>query len=951
MGSPKLKSKKWLLWVILSFFSFVSLLITSHSKPEIDAYEIASVLSKSSVELQTIRREGFPFDILLAHDSTYNLSLELPSPTRSGKNALWLYTLQANNHGQVDVRSGDQLVGTVDNQLKIPLSLPVPKLSYIGELEVNGSDIDVELIGSSDKLDLHYAELGLVVLTRTGLTDTEVLVLLEDPGYIGPNFGLLLLILVAAFALLQCFSPRTHSDKQGQWPRHLVSALILLAIIFYVKSAYTPPNLPGYTIPQDGFVHAIESGFENFMDSVDQLQGDFLPDRQVNDDVPLNLRKIEGSLETTVYSTTNEDTFNRVSSDIFSGVLSGIQRMSRDQFMSLAFWALVFIALAIIADRWLRSRWTASLTLSLISTASVFISIRLSQGWDEFYINLRHAYMLNEHGVYSINANSMIEASVDFIPILLTGILGWTGFELVDSFIFTSLFGNIVVVIFCYLLVSSITGSRTWGLVSSAVIGLYPNVLWVGATGFSAVLFSGWIIASSYYILFTKQKWVGLALLSMLTLVRTEGILFAALLMAYVYVLKPLPRILRNNNWNSELKPAIKKALFYGALVASPFLLSLVIRLVVFGHAIPNPISFKNTNADTSYLSAGIERLTQMIINYDLLLLVILAALLLLVNIISWRRDSYSEMFRKGIINLLGLNLVIGLFILPYYSGGGDWFPLSWNRYGMPFNLIFSITILILIFSAFFHGLKNWVRPASLIVFIGALSIGYKSTVIDRGGKFLYSTLPSTTYPTDYRWSRVDNLASLGMFLRDTLPIDAVVSSPEVATIMYYSEREMIGLLGVGNTDITAMPFQPMKPGDILHRRRGYFSIYKSRPDVIALYEPVIKKDFRVARENLSATIKQSLEEKVFSQGIVNIAFYRVGSFSSLQEMGYRHFTIVYPDRLFSLFIHKRIQGSFIENLNQRNFKQVDRLSIKYSVNSELTTRLLPSVPQLLQKH
>jgi hypothetical protein len=235
-----------------------------------------------------------------------------------------------------------------------------------------------------------------------------------------------------------------------------------------------------------------------------------------------------------------------------------------------------------------------------------------------------------------------------------------------------------------------------------------------------------------------------------------------------------------------------------------------------------------------------------------------------------------------------------------------------------------------------------------LFLFCAVFALGYRQSAQFRPANFVSSALIPAQVPNGGRWQRVDNLASVGEFLREFLPKDAVVASAEEATIMYFSDREMLGLLGVSNPEITKMPLQPLTPlGELLiHRRRSYASVFKNRPDVIALYEPVALGDYSNG-PNLLNALHDVLQNNLFNRNKVDIAYYRVGSFAALEKMGYRHITISYSDRLFSLYIGTRIYDVFVEKLLNRGFQYLGSDSITYSVNPELSKIYLPSVREI----
>ena len=270
---------------------------------------------------------------------------------------------------------------------------------------------------------------------------------------------------------------------------------------------------PAYASVRTGLEQGIDHGFRTTITQIKTFQSSLLPKRQQTDHVPERLQASTGAFQTKIYHSNREAGYARVSENIFSGKLLGVQLMPERQFASIIAMMAAAIGLLLVIDRTISSRWSAVLALGSISTLSIFVSLRLSEGWDEFFINLRHAYMLQGHGVYSINAKSLVEATVDLLPLVSTTVLSVLGMATIDAFISLSLLGNVVVIIFSFLIVQKITGDRNWALLAALALGLYPNVLWIGASGFSAVLFTGWILAASYFVLFTERRLVGLILL------------------------------------------------------------------------------------------------------------------------------------------------------------------------------------------------------------------------------------------------------------------------------------------------------------------------------------------------------------------------------------------------------------------------------------------------------
>jgi hypothetical protein len=944
-GTMRHQRSKWLYFIAFMLAAWAGLGWLSHlGRSRVEAHPLVGHVVASSVALAPLQR-GLSFPLLFAHGvpSPFSFSVRLPT-LKKGDRAVWLYASQAPDHGQLSFEHEGRRLGAVDNQLKEPPPAPVLKLSRIGDLKLDARELQLTITGSHPALERHFAELGLLVLAPPGLSEGAVLAALRGGGGMSTtDLGGLLLVLAAVYGGLFVLG------RQGLSPAaHAVSALVLAglagaAVAGALLPVSAPPLDPDSANGRAGIEKLLDTGLVGAVGALDRWQGGVLPDRQVRDEVPAALRSSRGRFESDLFHSpqAQQASASPVSGEIFSGAMVAVQRLPAQRLWTIL--GALGGALLVLAalDRRRPSRVTAGAALGVVCAASVLLSVRLSQGWDEFFINLRHAYMLLHHGVYSVNAGQMIEATVDFLPLALTAALGAVGVDLVDAFVASSLLGNVGVVVFSYLIVKRLTGDRTWALLGAVLVGLYPNVLWVGGSGFSAVLFSAWLLAASYFLLFTGRRLTGLCLLATLTLVRTEGVLFAALVMAALHAAQPWPALVRSGAW----RPALATLLKEGALVAAPFVLSLGVRKLLFGHAIPNPVTFKNTHLDSAYLSVGLERLLETVATHDLHWMALLAALLGLACWASRRgAPAAAPAGRRRRVLLSALTLV---FILPYHVGGGDWFPVRWNRYGMPFNLTLVILLLVLLYRAFAFGLQGWVRGAGLAVTCLALVLGYARSERLHPGQAVHETWVELAKTHAESWGRVDKLAALGLFLKDVLPPDAVVASPEEATLMYFSERDMMGLLGVSTPQIAAMPFQPLKAGDILHRRRGHAAVFRQRPDVIALYEPVSSGDFPSAPDPKQA-IHQTVQKAMFHSSMVDVAYYRVGSFPALEKMGYRHLSVAYPDKVLSLFVHDRIRAEMVRRMRAAGFQSLGSAEIAYQVDPRLSATYVPAVPELM---
>lgn len=137
------------------------------------------------------------------------------------------------------------------------------------------------------------------------------------------------------------------------------------------------------------------------------------------------------------------------------------------------------------------------------------------------------------------------------------------------------------------------------------------------------------------------------------------------------------------------------------------------------------------------------------------------------------------------------------------------------------------------------------------------------------------------------------------------------------------------------------------KADSVASKKRDFpaIGIAKSKPDILLLYEPVALGDFRNS-SNLNKKIIKTLEDDLFSAERKDIAYYRVGSFKALEKIGYKHVTISYPDRVFSIFVHNRIYDSFLLEISKKGFTNLGKHTITYSINTYLTKHFLPISPE-----
>jgi hypothetical protein len=661
-----------------------------------------------------------------------------------------------------------------------------------------------------------------------------------------------------------------------------------------------------------------------------------LPDREVPDSVPPRLTHSEGVVASEVWRTRGSAPFERVSAQRLGGLVEGVQLASARHF---AGWALALLGVNLLllgaASRW-ASRFLVLGGLTTTTVLSWLLSLRLALYWDEFYINLRHAAMLCQHGVFSINPDSRIEGTVDTLPLVATAVLHLAGLRLEDAFILITLAGNALVVIGSYMLARTMTGDRTWAMATAWVMGVLPSVIWVGATGFTAGLFTGWMLLGAYLLVFTERRGSGLVVLGTLTLVRTEGVLFAGLLVAWACGLRGLASAWREGHLGAHLRQ-LAGAL---TLVTAPFLLASAVRWWLYPSTLPTPIVLKNTGFDRGYALQGLQSLSEAIEGRDthllLFALVVFTGVLALQGARSQARD------------LLGVPVIAGAFILPYYIGGGDWLTPQWNRYGIPLEICATLGVLVAVRLALSRLGPPLARTVAFVLLASTLltavgdawARGQATHIVMQTWGQLRHQAGDLVFHDD----RIDALANLGRLLDAVLPPEAVVSSSEEATIMYFSGRRMLGLLGVSNPEVAREPLQPLAWGATAYKRRAVRSFERHLPDVFLAWEPFTRR----LPGGGAADREEALVRRFFCQPMIDALYYRVGSPRTLVLLGYENHTVLFRDLAFNIHVHRRVAPRFRANLARLGFTYAGRLSVPYRVSTKLARRLLPAGPATL---
>jgi hypothetical protein len=423
----------------------------------------------------------------------------------------------------------------------------------------------------------------------------------------------------------------------------------------------------------------------------------------------------------------------------------------------------------------------------------------LLQPWDELFINLRHSLNFAQAGRYSFNAHQWLEGTVDFLPYLVLGLVAKCGFPLLDAAFLQSYLGGVACLLFGFLLFRLIKRPKAEPFFFLA-LSIFPPLAYNAGTGFATTVFCATILGSVFWLFFTSQVWIGLLGLALLPLVRMEASLLSVLLLAVWLHVSPGNRTRKGLAAVFVLLPAAAHAL---------------IRQTVYGQWLPLPVQFKSTLGSVFFAAVGVRNLLADSIATHTLTL---GVALLLLQQLCRRQGVRFALGTNGPPDgrRIGLVLVaMALFTLPYYLSGGDWFPSYWARYLLPLSVFLFIATAVCfalhasILSTTKISTALWV-PFVFFVVSSLWPISSTWKIFDH----VFAnrrTLAMTQEPTIARGHfRIAQLSMLGEHLRRTTQANDRIGSSELATIMYFAQREAVDFLGVINPAIAQSPLREL---------------------------------------------------------------------------------------------------------------------------------------------
>jgi len=414
-------------------------------------------------------------------------------------------------------------------------------------------------------------------------------------------------------------------------------------------------------------------------------------------------------------------------------------------------------------------------------------SLLLFTPWDESFINLRHSLNLTQSGVFTFNLSAPSEGTVDFLVFAFLGLLGKLKIPLVELLLFQSWLGGILCAFAIEKLACDleIPNAKKWAFF---IATLFPPLMLNSSHGFATSLFAATILWAIHFTFFAPNIFLSFFLLSLVPLIRWEGFWFLGL--CYFWHFK---NFLKPKNKNKTL-------IFLSLLGAAPTGWLTYYRLSRFHSAIPVPVVYKSSLGNIFYFLLGMRNLLLDLIST-------LGLAFLLVWIFAWLFERNQLKKLNPIFSPL---LILILFSLPYYLSGGDWFPPAWGRYLFPLTLFLIPTTWKLISTLTESRIKSFVGVFvfSLLVCSAAPTsslIRLYQLMFSHGSALLSLNLKKRTENPTYR---PHYLSQLGIHLKKSTQPQDKIGSSEMATLMYFSERDAVDFLGLTDLELARQPLR-----------------------------------------------------------------------------------------------------------------------------------------------
>ncbi len=564
------------------------------------------------------------------------------------------------------------------------------------------------------------------------------------------------------------------------------------------------------------------------------------------------------------------------------------------------------------SPRWKRLAFAAS--LACYSGLWFF----LLQPWDEVFINLRHSLHLVQEGKFSFNRFSWDEGTVDFLPYALLGLLHRWGMPLLEGAFLMSYAGGIACLAAAARFLPLAQAPKLEPL-AFLFLSLFPPLIFNAASGFAATVFTACVMWILYGLFIgDSPKW-GLMGLALLPWLRVE----AALLSILLFLL-----------WGRYRRISLLNQGLGLAATTAPIVALTVYRAVQFGHLLPTPVRYKAATGSLFFFAVGIRNaIGDAVASHAVTLLLALFCF----------RHLLPEVRLANERILYAVLSTLAVFTAPYYLSGGDWFPSYWGRYFLPLSFWLCILVAIRAMHAWTHSTRRGLILTGCVggVFFLISSLWPISSTWKMAENFFSHrrTLARIHAPTISRGHyRIQNLSQLGAhFKATTRPTDRIGSS-ELATIMFYADRDTVDYLGLVNSRIADAPLRPMPSllrkfpyrselPYLIFKRLDPAELGRTLPEILYTFDFMLRDQIDDLRpyELSTETLKRALSRWERQLGGLMDPLY--GGVQNIQSLGYEAVLIRAGDEFMNLyFVHHKARDFHFAQLEKSGFVKCSRL-------------------------
>lgn len=435
-----------------------------------------------------------------------------------------------------------------------------------------------------------------------------------------------------------------------------------------------------------------------------------------------------------------------------------------------------------ISDRWLKLSILFIIFSSVIYLVFVLMEALNKNGYfsfplDDPWIHLQFAKNFYQYGEFSYFKDSAVTSGSTaplYTFLLALGFL-FTQNEFILSYSLGIIFFIGSIIYFYRILVLEFQGNNLIIFLGTLLFAFIWKIQWAAISGMETTTAIFFLLGSIYF--YKKEKWILLSIFAgMFLWVRPEAIIFyGVLLINFVY----------HKYWTKDKN--ILNLKHYKFFISISLFLLIVISYFIFNLTLSGSL-FPNTfSAKIKYYSGGnvnyLEQLINLFSEDDIIVLSIFSA-------IGFIAVFYKIILRKQNNMLiyaswsLGLILAFGLF-LPYLYQKG--------RYLFPIYPAFTILGLYGIIN-FFSILKNLIKSlTNKKVYLYSATI----LLVLIFTQFLYASISfKNIYIDDVKYIH-DRQITTARWIEKNLPLDAVVATHDIGAMAYYSNRQIVDMVGL----------------------------------------------------------------------------------------------------------------------------------------------------------